>query len=198
MVKPLGRSISLFKNLKGVGPSAILRQKVMPENEVVRLATDNFETLAKKGAEALRSGNVIAVPTDTVYGLAADAQNNSAIASLYKIKSTNLVGIRIPDYPFIQHLAELHQGPIALTSANQSSEPSTLTPEEFQPLWPSLRLIFDGGNLGQSSEHLSRAGSTVIDLSSEGYFRIIRRGSAYSSCKQLLCDKYNLTEVSDV
>nr|XP_023025415.1 yrdC domain-containing protein, mitochondrial [Leptinotarsa decemlineata] len=37
----------------------------------------------------LKSGSVIAVPTDTVYGLACDATNKSAINQLYKIKCRN-------------------------------------------------------------------------------------------------------------
>ncbi|CAH1980516.1 unnamed protein product [Acanthoscelides obtectus] len=37
----------------------------------------------------LKSGSVIAVPTDTVYGLACDATNVSAINKLYSIKNRN-------------------------------------------------------------------------------------------------------------
>jgi len=37
--------------------------------------------------EKLLLGNVIGVPTETVYGLAADACNKKAVASIYKIKS---------------------------------------------------------------------------------------------------------------
>lgn len=39
--------------------------------------------------EYLKSGSVIAVPTDTVYGLACDATNTSAINKLYAIKCRN-------------------------------------------------------------------------------------------------------------
>lgn len=38
----------------------------------------------------LSQGLVIAVPTDTVYGLAADAQNEDAIKKIYKIKGRDL------------------------------------------------------------------------------------------------------------
>lgn len=40
----------------------------------------------KKAVSALRSGGVIAIPTDTVYGLGADAFNAEAIQKLYTIK----------------------------------------------------------------------------------------------------------------
>lgn len=35
----------------------------------------------------LRAGSVIAVPTDTVYGLAASAQDHHAVQLLYEIKA---------------------------------------------------------------------------------------------------------------
>ena len=34
----------------------------------------------------LKSGNVVAIPTETVYGLAADATNKAAIRQIYTIK----------------------------------------------------------------------------------------------------------------
>lgn len=39
-----------------------------------------------KGVEILQNGGVIAFPTDTVYGLGADAFNNTAVERLYEIK----------------------------------------------------------------------------------------------------------------
>lgn len=44
-------------------------------------------TLAVK---LINEGSIVAVPTDTVYGLAADAQNPNAISKLYNIKGRNL------------------------------------------------------------------------------------------------------------
>ncbi len=38
----------------------------------------NYENV-KKGAEHLKKGEVVAIPTETVYGLAADAFNENAI-----------------------------------------------------------------------------------------------------------------------
>ena len=48
----------------------------------------------------LRAGGVIALPTETVYGLAADAENDAAIARVYAIKR------RPADHPLIVHLAD--------------------------------------------------------------------------------------------
>src|SRR5262249_34299362 len=39
-----------------------------------------------EAAEALRRGGLVLMPTETVYGLAADAANPSAIASLFEAK----------------------------------------------------------------------------------------------------------------
>ena len=38
-------------------------------------------------AERLRAGDVIAMPTETVYGLAADASNATAVAAVYASKA---------------------------------------------------------------------------------------------------------------
>uniref|UniRef100_A0A8C0UVM6 Threonylcarbamoyl-AMP synthase n=1 Tax=Cyanistes caeruleus TaxID=156563 RepID=A0A8C0UVM6_CYACU len=40
---------------------------------------------------------------------------------------TSLVGVRIPNHPFMRDLARACSGPLALTSANISSQGSTLT-----------------------------------------------------------------------
>ena len=41
----------------------------------------------EKGVEILRKGGVIAFPTDTVYGLGADAFNRTAVEKVYEIKN---------------------------------------------------------------------------------------------------------------
>ncbi|MEI7651866.1 MAG: Sua5/YciO/YrdC/YwlC family protein, partial [Verrucomicrobiota bacterium] len=39
-----------------------------------------------RAAELLRQGECVALPTETVYGLAADAQNEKALAQVFAIK----------------------------------------------------------------------------------------------------------------
>ena len=51
-------------------------------------------------AKILNRGGVIAIPTETVYGLAADATNEKAIERIYKIKN------RPSDNPLICHLSQ--------------------------------------------------------------------------------------------
>jgi L-threonylcarbamoyladenylate synthase len=49
---------------------------------------------------ALRSGSIVALPTETVYGLAADARNPDAVAAIYRTKGR-------PDFnPLIVHVAD--------------------------------------------------------------------------------------------
>ncbi|MDE3141736.1 MAG: Sua5/YciO/YrdC/YwlC family protein, partial [Pseudomonadota bacterium] len=47
---------------------------------------------------ALRRGEVIGLPTETVYGLAADAGNAQAVARVFALKQ------RPADHPLIVHL----------------------------------------------------------------------------------------------
>ena len=50
-------------------------------------------------AAALAEGSLAIVPTETVYGLAADAQNQSAVTRIYQVKG------RPSDHPLIVHVA---------------------------------------------------------------------------------------------
>jgi L-threonylcarbamoyladenylate synthase len=54
---------------------------------------------------ALRAGQVIGLPTETVYGLAADASNPEAVRRIFAIKGRPLT------HPVIVHIASIHQVP---------------------------------------------------------------------------------------
>ncbi|KAG9492903.1 hypothetical protein GDO78_001062 [Eleutherodactylus coqui] len=109
---------------------------------------------------------------------------------------TSLVGVRIPDHAFIRQLAQICSEPLALTSANLSTQPSTLSVEEFKDLWPMLSLVVDGGPIGDLSSPECRLGSTVVDLSIPGKFTIIRPGCALIPTLEILKNKYGLSSVS--
>lgn len=51
-------------------------------------------------AQSLKAGGIVALPTETVYGLGVDAENETAIARMYRIKG------RPKDHPVIVHIAE--------------------------------------------------------------------------------------------
>ncbi len=52
-------------------------------------------------AALLQAGDVVAIPTETVYGLAADARNGDAVAAIFRAKG------RPADNPLIVHIAQL-------------------------------------------------------------------------------------------
>lgn len=54
----------------------------------------------QQAAVALKSGQLVAFPTETVYGLGADAENPDAVAKIYSVKQ------RPTDHPLIVHIAD--------------------------------------------------------------------------------------------
>ncbi len=63
------------------------------------LLNDNEEDI-KKAGEILSRGGLVAIPTETVYGLAADALNGEAVKNIFKAKG------RPVDNPLIVHIAD--------------------------------------------------------------------------------------------
>ena len=57
--------------------------------------------ILKRAAELLRQGEVVALPTETVYGLAANALNPEAVAKIYELKG------RPAFNPIIVHVCEI-------------------------------------------------------------------------------------------
>ena len=47
-----------------------------------KCSTDTVQT----AAAALKAGSLVAFPTETVYGLGADAENEEAVARIYEVK----------------------------------------------------------------------------------------------------------------
>jgi len=57
----------------------------------------------KKAAQALMDGHLVAFPTETVYGLGADATNEKAVSRVYSVKA------RPTDHPLIVHISSINQ-----------------------------------------------------------------------------------------
>ncbi|XP_029102186.1 threonylcarbamoyl-AMP synthase isoform X3 [Scleropages formosus] len=159
-------------------------------------------------AKALKEGEVVAVPTDTLYGLACLAQNSEAIKKVYDMKGRNgkkplaiCVGEIEDIYRYCKVtvpeslLRDLLPGPVTLVLERSETLNEDLNPftPEFRDLWPRLGLVVDGGQIGDRSPQ-SRLGSTVIDLSVPGKYRIIRPGCALSSTTDVLKLQYNLLQ----
>ncbi len=63
-----------------------------------------------KAAEMLREGQLVAMPTETVYGLAADATNDLAVAGIFAAKKRprfNPLIIHVPDLAGVEEIAEI-------------------------------------------------------------------------------------------
>lgn len=56
----------------------------------------------RRGVEVLRAGGLVAFPTETVYGLGADAANPTAVARIFAAKG------RPTEHPLIVHLGQAH------------------------------------------------------------------------------------------
>jgi len=63
-----------------------------------------------QAADLLAQGQMVAIPTETVYGLAADAQNPQAVAQIFATKG------RPADHPLIVHIASAAQAHIFASS----------------------------------------------------------------------------------
>lgn len=216
---------------------------------IIKLEKDNTDIISRI-VDVLKSDGVIALPTDTVYGVACLAQSTKAVERIYEIKGrdiskpiaicvgevsdvykwgevpslakseallndifpgpvtmvtkrtdilnanlnsgTELVGIRIPGYEFIRELANRMAEPLALTSANLSSEMSSLCINDFSALHSRLDLIVDGGSIGTGVQsEYARKGSTVFKIDSRS-FEMIREGCACDATIATLRDKWGL------
>jgi L-threonylcarbamoyladenylate synthase len=98
---------------------------------------------------ALKRGVAIGIPTETVYGLAADASNPNAVASIYAIKGR-------PNFnPLIAHVASIEMA----RSEGVMDERAEALAAAF---WPGpLTLVLPVAASGRTCE-LARAGLTTI------------------------------------
>jgi L-threonylcarbamoyladenylate synthase len=78
----------------------------------------------RRAAEILRAGGLVAFPTETVYGLGADASSAPAMARLYRVKG------RPADHPVIVHLDSLER---ALAWGRDVPREARILAERFWP-----------------------------------------------------------------
>ncbi|MGV8892626.1 MAG: L-threonylcarbamoyladenylate synthase [Burkholderiaceae bacterium] len=83
-----------------------------------------FSSDIRQAAKILESGGLVAFPTETVYGLGADAENPAAVANIYTVKG------RPSNHPVIVHLAP--EADIAYWAAAVPPEAQAL----MQAFWP--------------------------------------------------------------
>jgi L-threonylcarbamoyladenylate synthase len=196
---------------------------------MIRIAIDPALPLVPQltvAVEAIRRGEVVAFPTDTLYGLAVDPRSDAALDLLFALKArsadrtvaligasvaqamevaeltgaarrlvdrfwpgpltlvvpargpvaplarsaSGLVGIRVPDHPVAQALAEACGHAITATSANASGQASTALPDQVAAALPGVAVLVDGG------PSPGGPASTMVDASTRE-IRLLREGA---------------------
>ena len=183
--------------------------------------------ILKKTIKNLNNGNIVGLPTETVYGLGGNAYSKKSIEKIYKLKERprsnplivhylnlkdaskdivvnerfkklyarfcpgpitfvlkkrygtkinplstarlSTVAIRFPKHKVIRSILKCINFPLAMPSANKSTNVSPVTAEDvYNEFQRKIKLIVDGGRCKIGIE------STVIDLSCEA--KILRPG----------------------
>jgi len=91
-----------------------------------------------QAAQSLKDGHLVTFPTETVYGLGADATNAAAVARIYEVKG------RPADHPLIVHLADMQD------IADWSDEIPDYAIVLARAFWPGpMTLILKRSNLAK-------------------------------------------------
>jgi L-threonylcarbamoyladenylate synthase len=132
------------------------------DRSCVAIVEASAETI-EHAAAALRRGELVAFPTETVYGLGADATNARAVAEVFEAKGR-------PSFnPLISHVASLE----AASELGEMTEAATRLARAF---WPGpLTLVL-----------AKRPGCSVADLATAGLDTIAVRVPAHSVARALL------------
>jgi L-threonylcarbamoyladenylate synthase len=183
-------------------------------SEIVQLA-GNGDGPLRRAAEALSRGDLVVIPTDTVYGVAADAFTPGATDKIFALKkrprsmplpilvsrprqawavcdsvppqaaelaaafwpgaltlimpqtpdldwdlgdSKGTIALRMPDHEAVLSLLEM-KGPLAVTSANPTGEPTPTTVDEIRARFgDAVAVYLDDGPAKEET------GSTIVDL----------------------------------
>jgi L-threonylcarbamoyladenylate synthase len=107
------------------------------------------DTLSQ-AALALKNGALVALPTETVYGLGADASNEKAVARIYEVKG------RPQDHPLILHIASMND------STHWAEDISDYAIALARAFWPGpMTLIF---NRSENAKDFVTGGQNTVGL----------------------------------
>ena len=109
--------------------------------EIIKIDAANIdETAIEKAAEIIKNGGLVAFPTETVYGLGANALDADASAKIYEAKG------RPSDNPLIAHIASLD------TLDEIVEDVSDVAKKLIERFWPGpMTLIFKKKDLVPAS-----------------------------------------------
>ena len=80
------------------------RSKLLEWDDLsMKIISDPTQDEIKKAAKALKNGHLVAFPTETVYGLGADATNKESVGKIYSVKG------RPKGHPLIVHISSINQ-----------------------------------------------------------------------------------------
>jgi L-threonylcarbamoyladenylate synthase len=109
-----------------------------------------FDAAVKRAAALLRAGEVIALPTETVYGLAANAVNVQAVARIFKIKG------RPARNPLIVHVSGVEMARLCVSDWPETAHRLAMS------FWPGpLTLVLPRA---QSIPDAVAAGGTTVGV----------------------------------
>ena len=135
--------------------------------------------IMQKAAERLRAGGLVAVPTETVYGLAADASNAEAVAQIYRTKGRpdfNPLIVHVPSLEVAQQLAKFNPLALKLAEIFWPGPMTLVLPKTEQcavtaavtagletiaircPKHPIMRELLDASNLNLAAPSANRSG----------------------------------------
>ena len=75
----------------------------------IKLNEDEIEKIAKEAVEVIKMGGIVIAPTDTVYGIIADALNEKAVEKIYEIKKrkkTNPLSILVSNKDMLKKVVK--------------------------------------------------------------------------------------------
>ncbi|NJP37378.1 L-threonylcarbamoyladenylate synthase [Alkalicoccus luteus] len=106
----------------------------MDYQHTVHWSVDNvgdkaFQSAVDEAGAMLRDGKLIAFPTETVYGLGADARSDAAVEAVFQAKG------RPADNPLIVHIADEQDALLAAAAVTETAE------KLMQAFWPGALTI---------------------------------------------------------
>ncbi len=99
-----------------------------------------YETAIKEAVKAVKGGGIVVFPTETVYGLAADATNTEAVGKIFRAKG------RPQDNPLIVHFADFED---CYEYVGEVTENAKRIAQKFMP-GPVTVIVKSSGKLSPS------------------------------------------------
>ncbi|MCY0869722.1 MAG: L-threonylcarbamoyladenylate synthase [Firmicutes bacterium] len=132
-----------------------------PLSPLVREHRGDLQHIVRESGERLKRGELVAFPTETVYGLGANVRSEEALARVFKVKG------RPADNPLIAHIAEL--GEVSLLASR--------VPDIARPLmeafWPGPLTLILPAAVGMSPVLTARQPTVAVRMPGSAIARAI-------------------------